>query len=47
MMKDVEFSCMQKVMISSELFSCFFQLKTFSGGKILCYATQYREGRIG
>ena len=22
MMKDVEFSCMQKVMISSELFSC-------------------------
>ena len=42
MMKDVKSSCMQKVMISSELFrkkECSFQLKTFSGGKTS--ATQY------
>ena len=36
MMKDVEFSCMQKVMISSELISeeCFFQPDIFREKKI-------------
>ena len=44
MMKDVEFSCMQKVMISSEHFSQkerFLQLKTFTGSKISSCATLY------
>ena len=49
MVKDVEFSWMQKVMISGELFSqeCFFQLKTFSGWKYFLAAKfQVAQGSI-
>ena len=44
MMKDVEFSCMQKVMISSELLLSaedIFWREIFFGGKISSCATQY------
>ena len=43
MMKDVEFPCMQKVMISSELLSAedIFWWEIFFGGKVSSSATQY------
>ena len=45
MMKDVEFSCVQKFMISSDLFSYsaqdIFWREIFFGGKISSCATQY------
>ena len=39
MMKDVKFSCMQKVRLAVNFsVECLFQLKTFSGGKYFLVA---------